>query len=184
MKICDSCGTVGGGHTAFCRYKNSDPTMLDIHSSHRVLPNAKECVNCKRSDVVGLTLECKMLQPVESFVIHPSHRLTPKAGVPVKCELCEATSREQLEKICLNQPFPVETANQIRDRLKPSPSELKRDFVWMIYDYNHSAYVISIHNTPEDAIEKHSSLGHGRIGQWEIGIEFHDAVKKWESRDE
>lgn len=197
MKICDSCGTVGGGHTPFCRYKNSDPTMLDVHTSHRVMPKGKECVNCKRSDVVGLTLECKVAQPVESFVIHPSHRLSPKAGQPVKCELCDASSRAELEKVCAEQENPIMTANEMRDRLQAknvdtSPNrvvlEFDQNFVWMIYAYENSAWVpnvVSIHMTPQDAIKKHAELGgHQRIGKWPFGMELNEAVKKWEAEDE
>lgn len=189
MKICDSCGTVGGGHTPFCRYKNSDPTMLDVHTSHRVMPKGKECVNCKRSDVVGLTLECKVAQPVESFVIHPSHRLSPKAGQPVKCELCDASSRSELEKFCSVMPSPVETPNEMRDRLMAaqnvdaSPGTfIKDDILWMIYNWDHGPYVVSVHASPEEAIAANSDANH--IGQWKIGVEFREAVKLWESRNQ
>lgn len=55
--------------------------------------------------------------------------------------------------------------------------------VWMIYDYDQLAVLISTHVRPVKAIEKLSELGHGRIGFLPIDMEFQAAVKLWEEGD-
>jgi hypothetical protein len=52
---------------------------------------------------------------------------------------------------------------------------------WMIYDYDHGPYAISLHDTAEDAARKAARQGYGKVGFWPSGVELSEAVKRWES---
>jgi hypothetical protein len=58
-----------------------------------------------------------------------------------------------------------------------------QDYVWMIYDYDDDAYLVSIHLEAEVAIRKHAERGFGRIGKLPLGANFHSAVKAWEVQE-
>ena len=53
--------------------------------------------------------------------------------------------------------------------------------VWMLYDYDHSPYLVSIHDDELAAIVANTGLGN-HIGFLPFGMLFQDAVKKWEGR--
>lgn len=108
MKICDSCGKVGGEHTPFCKYQNRDPEMLDVHDTHKVMGNGK-CMWCDRSDVPGLVMTCaktpnaEKVEP-EIFPIDSSHPMECTSEGVWRCETCGATDRETLDKPCSKVP--------------------------------------------------------------------------------
>lgn len=55
---------------------------------------------------------------------------------------------------------------------------------WVIYDYDHGPYAIALHATCEQAAREAARQGYGRVAQWPFGVEFADAIKAWESREE
>lgn len=104
MKICDSCGTIGGGHTAFCKYQKRDPEMLDIHESHKMMKGG--CLNCERSDVAGLVLECSgapMGAAKPTFPVDSSHETKLIEGTWT-CTFCSGTDLRVLKHACPRVP--------------------------------------------------------------------------------
>ena len=122
MKICDSCGTIGGGHTAFCKYQKRDPEMLDIHESHKMMKGG--CLNCERSDVAGLVLECSgapMAAAKPTFPVDSSHETKLIEGTWT-CTFCSGTDLRVLKHACPRVPK-SEVAIHTSHRISPKDGE-------------------------------------------------------------
>jgi hypothetical protein len=52
---------------------------------------------------------------------------------------------------------------------------------WVVYDYNHGPYAISLHATAEAATKATAGGGFGRIAPWYFGTEFNEAIRAWEA---
>lgn len=116
MKICDSCGKLGGEHTPFCKYQNKNPDLLEVHPTHKVLGTGK-CIHCDRGDVPGLTLECAKYTKPEGvtptsakeaeekpiFPIDSTHQTQLDDGV-WRCVFCGGFTQRMLEKPCTKKP--------------------------------------------------------------------------------
>ena len=53
---------------------------------------------------------------------------------------------------------------------------------WLVYDYDHGPYAISLHGNAELAARKAARQGYGKVGFWPFGMELRDAVDLWEGR--
>lgn len=54
---------------------------------------------------------------------------------------------------------------------------------WLVYDYDHGPYAISLHDSAEGAARKAARQGYGRVGFWPFGLELREAVDQWESHE-
>lgn len=52
---------------------------------------------------------------------------------------------------------------------------------WLIYDWDHGPYAISLHGTSEDAARDAARQGYGKVGWWPFGSDLRDAIKAWEA---
>lgn len=183
MKICDSCGKVGGKHTSFCSYKNKDPEMLDVHPSHNMLTD--KCSKCNRSDVAGLVLECAADKKAEiipakpTFPIDSSHETELDDGV-WRCKFCRGVDVGTLKNPCKAEIRPRRVSS--KKFIPPKGTILLDDMVWMIYSWPDGPAIHSIHKSAEDAVK--ANVDNYSIGQWKLGVDFREAVKQWESRNE
>jgi hypothetical protein len=53
---------------------------------------------------------------------------------------------------------------------------------WLVYDYDHGPYAISLHVSAEEAARSAARQGYGKVGFWPFGADMADAVKAWEGR--
>ena len=54
--------------------------------------------------------------------------------------------------------------------------------VWLIYEYDHGPYAVSIHPSAEEAARRAAQNGYGKVGFWPFGTEFAEAVNKWDAK--
>lgn len=53
---------------------------------------------------------------------------------------------------------------------------------WLVYDYSHGPYAISLHESAPVAARKAARQGYGKVGYWPFDLELSDAVDAWEGR--
>lgn len=56
--------------------------------------------------------------------------------------------------------------------------------VWIVYDYDTTAYALSVHIDVVDAAKLSSRLGYGHVGFWPFGMTLPDAINWWKDEDE
>jgi hypothetical protein len=54
--------------------------------------------------------------------------------------------------------------------------------VWLVYDYDHGPYAISIHEDAPTAARVAARQGYGKVGFWPLDSELREAVDAWERR--
>lgn len=52
---------------------------------------------------------------------------------------------------------------------------------WLVYDWDHGAYAISLHASAPEAARSAARQGYGKVAFWPFGSDLADAVKEWES---
>lgn len=159
------------------------PGVKSIHKTHWMTKDGI-CERCKCFHKDDLFSVCEKSSGVETW-IHSSHDIGLHKDGTAFCANCDlVNSASKLVEPCSGQN------NSVSITVSPEKVnfQLDQNFVWVVYGYESDAYVanaISIHVTPEEAIEKLSELGGSkRIGKWPFGMELHEAVKKWETRNE
>ena len=63
----------------------------------------------------------------------------------------------------------------------PSDAGRAGEGAWLVYDYDHGPYAISLHASAEDAARGAARQGYGRVGRWPYGMELREAVSLWEA---
>lgn len=179
MTVCEECGGEGGIHGSGCSKKFED--VRRIHDSHSMSALGNFCTMCGQSNALALREVCPRAIDVTIQKVHPSHDLDSIRATG-ECSVCSHTYHSTLMKEC---PGKVTT-----DFSKPPPgfqiqevsgTFVKDDILWMVYNRHDGPQVVSIHATPEEAIDKNEYNDH--IGQWKIGTPFREAVQLWESRN-
>lgn len=59
------------------------------------------------------------------------------------------------------------------------PSFEDRAGIWMIYDYDATAYALAVYNDPVSAARAASQLGYGHVGFWPFGVPLLEAIAWW-----
>jgi len=151
-----------------------------VHGSHQMDGNQtySTCVRCGQS-VKDQNLLEQCPGPSE---VDPSHQMNEKNY----CDSCGAIHADDLIAECATQTSIIPKDSTVTISSEKVNIRLEQDFVWVVYEWDQSPRALSIHFTPEEAIEKHNDFGGNgqRIGKWPFGMELHEAVKKWETRDE
>lgn len=171
VKICVSCNSIEGHLTTAC-----GGVMEPVHKTHSILIENQNtgrpaCTACKGELGVELRQPC-------SAAVHSTHDWE-SIRLNDECSKCGVTYSGMLIEPCRGK-----SRRYVLNKLvmpEPKGTFVKDDILWMVYNWHDGPQIVSVHSTPEEAIDANGDNNH--IGQWKIGTEFRDAVRLWEDRN-